>query len=169
MNTELKAKFLQHLVSKNNDEGFSLIELLTVIVIIGILASLALPAFLSQAAKARFSEAKQTVGAINRAQQAYRLEKSAFAASFEELEVGLPSATQNYTYTLTGSQDSAVILAEPGDTPLRSASGRVEVTSKGLTTAGACQSIDNDSAAAVPTYDESDELIVCPPSMEPMR
>ena len=74
MSTNLKAKLLQHFAGKKANGGFTLIELLVVIIIIGILSAIALPAFLNQAAKAKQSEAKQTLGALNRGQQAHRLE-----------------------------------------------------------------------------------------------
>ncbi|MDJ0706363.1 MAG: type IV pilin-like G/H family protein [Leptolyngbyaceae cyanobacterium MO_188.B28] len=99
MKTQLKAKLLQHLLrNKKNDKGFTLIELLVVIIIIGILAAIALPSFLNQASKARQAEAKQTLGAVVRGQQAYRLENPTFADEIAKLALGVKSQTKNYNY-----------------------------------------------------------------------
>lgn len=91
-------KLLQQLNKKKADKGFTLIELLVVIIIIGILSAIALPAFLNQAAKAKQSEAKQTLGALNRGQQAYRLENPAFATNIDQLALGVEDSTSNFSY-----------------------------------------------------------------------
>ena len=99
MKSDFKTKLIQHMLNKKNGEkGFTLIELLVVIIIIGILAAIALPSFLNQAAKARQSEAKTYVGSLNRSQQAYYLEKQEFAPNLTTLAVGIAQTTANYVY-----------------------------------------------------------------------
>ena len=78
MNNVFTAKLLQNLRSKKGDKGFTLIELLVVVIIIGVLAAIALPNLLGQVAKGRQSEAKNNLGAVNRGQQAIRLEDGVF-------------------------------------------------------------------------------------------
>jgi type IV pilus assembly protein PilA len=129
MRTELQAKFIQHLNHSRNTKGFTLVELLVVIIIIGILAAIALPNFLSQGAKAKQTDAKQNVGLVNRAQAAYRIENITFATTFDVLATGVLSGnttatTNSYAYDLVGSQDSTTITAKSiNDTALKAYSG----------------------------------------------
>jgi type IV pilus assembly protein PilA len=54
-----------------DEKGFTLIELLVVILIIGILAAIAIPAFLNQRAKAYDSQAKSNVKTAQIAEETY--------------------------------------------------------------------------------------------------
>jgi len=58
--------------------GFTLIELMIVVVIIGILAALAIPRFMAATAKSKTSEAKQILKQIYVMEQAYRQEYDTF-------------------------------------------------------------------------------------------
>jgi prepilin-type N-terminal cleavage/methylation domain-containing protein len=58
--------------------GFSLIELMVVVAITGVLASIAMPTFTSYVYRARTSEATQFLGIIKLRQEAYRAEFGAY-------------------------------------------------------------------------------------------
>lgn len=159
MKTEFKAKFLNHLIQrKKDDKGFTLIELLVVIIIIGILAAIALPAFLNQANKAKQSEAKQYVGALMRSQQAYYLEKSAFTTDADKLAKPVATQTENYKYLMpvTGAGSTTETINVRGETQkpaLKSYVGGVTLatvttTSEATTAALLCET---DAPGAAPT------------------
>ena len=74
----LKAKqsllFLRSLKNLQGEEGFTLVELIVVVMVIGILSSIAVPQFMSATEKARQSEANTIVNASVKAAQAYYAE-----------------------------------------------------------------------------------------------
>jgi len=168
MKTEFKAKFLQQLNKKRQDQGFTLIELLVVIIIIGILSAIALPAFLSQANKAKQAEAKQYVASINKGQQAYYAENPSFANGLAILGLGIKSQTTNYTYTIAAGGTSATALATPtatAATTLKGYAGGVGLVDAGgakTTQSVICETIAFGIPAA-PTYGASD--VTCAASM----
>ena len=63
---------------RNNQKGFTLIELMIVVAIIGILAAIAIPNFTNYQMKAKTAEAKTNLGAIRTSQEAYMAENDTF-------------------------------------------------------------------------------------------
>jgi type IV pilus assembly protein PilA len=94
-----QANWLIRLVGLKENSGFTLLELLVVIVITGILAAIALPAFLSRVSSAKQAEARVYVGTLNRAQQAYYMEKAEFSDDVARLGMA-QTQTANYIYTI---------------------------------------------------------------------
>lgn len=78
-------------------KGFTLIELMIVVAIIGILAAIAIPNFLRYQAKSRQSEAKTNLGAVFVAETSYFGEQSRYG-SFQEIGYALAGASNRYTY-----------------------------------------------------------------------
>ena len=72
-------------------EGFTLIELLVVILIIGILAAVAIPAFLSQKGKAGDADAKSDINSAQTAEESYATGNSSGAYVAAVGPVGTPA------------------------------------------------------------------------------
>jgi type IV pilus assembly protein PilA len=84
---------LHKLRSRAQDEkGFTLIELLVVILIIGILAAIALPAFLNQRGKAQDSEAKSAVRTAQTAMETYYTDNQTYDGADEAALVAIEGA-----------------------------------------------------------------------------
>ncbi|WP_448572035.1 type IV pilin-like G/H family protein [Trichothermofontia sp.] len=115
------------------EAGFTLIELMVVILIVTILSAIAIPSFLNQANKAKQSEAKTHINTFVRAQQAYYLEQQTFAPSLELLVIGIPSQTHHYQYVAAGPYNAAaanehiVVFGNTLQSPLKGYVGMVQV------------------------------------------
>jgi len=111
-----------------NQKGFTLIELMIVVAIIGILAAIAIPNFLTYQAKSKQSEAKVGLGAIATSSIAYNAEVTGaptyVAANVSQIGYAV-TGTPRYTFWYgTGA-------ASPASTAMRFPGGSVVVASSG--------------------------------------
>jgi type IV pilus assembly protein PilA len=106
-----------------SEKGFTLIELLVVILIIGILAAIALPAFLNQREKSQDAEAKSAVRTAQTALETYYTDNQTYVGATDAVLVGIEPALEN--------ADQELALTVSGQT----ATGyTVDTTSKGSNT-----------------------------------
>lgn len=66
---------------KKKSTGFTLIELMIVVVIIGIVASMAIPRFIKATAKSKQTEAKMILKQIYVMQRAYKMENDTYCCN----------------------------------------------------------------------------------------
>lgn len=81
---------------KNDRKGFSLMEVLVVIIIVSVVASLALPSFSTHVERVRASEGAQFLTVLLAAQERYRLDNNVYATDVANVDVDLPNAS-NFT------------------------------------------------------------------------
>jgi type IV pilus assembly protein PilA len=82
----------------SGQKGFTLIELMIVVAIIGILAAIAIPNFLRYQAKSRQAEARTNLGGVFVAETSYYGETSTFG-NFNQIGFSLAGAASNrYSY-----------------------------------------------------------------------
>lgn len=130
--------------------GFTLIELIIVMIISSILTAIAIPSFLGQTGKAREVEFKSVLGAINRSQQAYHFEIQTFAqgATYQDTLILLGISLDNKyidELAITGDTLSATVTITNNDfgtDGTRAYSGGTYFDGLGLFSTIVCRSFD---------------------------
>ena len=95
---------LERLRRRRNEKGFTLIELLVVVIIIGLLAAIAIPAFLGQRNKANDAAAKSLVRNAATAMEAYFSDGNTYATATPTL---LQKIEPNIAWSTTASDAGA--------------------------------------------------------------
>ncbi len=90
-------------IAMNN--GFTLLELIIVIIIIGILAVLGLTQYTRVTENSRIAEARAILGAARKAEIGYYVEKGDYATSFSSLGLPVPGSCTSTHYFWYGYND----------------------------------------------------------------
>jgi len=96
--------------------GFTLLELLIVVIIVSLLAAVALPLFTKMTSRARSAEASTAVGAILTAEALYYQEHNVFTGSGGYPWAGLPVdvSTTHFTYALSTNGSTSATVTGTG-------------------------------------------------------
>ncbi|MDD5018996.1 MAG: prepilin-type N-terminal cleavage/methylation domain-containing protein [Candidatus Omnitrophica bacterium] len=127
-----------------NRRGFTLIEFVGIVILMGILASIALPLMIKGTERARVNEAKTILGTLRRAQLRYAVRYAVYTSDSTLLDVNLPPA-KYFTYSVFAGTDldgPTVAVASATRTALESfqaISCRFNVTAGGNFTANTTQ------------------------------
>jgi len=121
---------------QSEESGFTLIELLVVVLIIGILAAIAIPAFLGQREKAQDSEAKSAVRNAQSAAEAFYTDGQTYVGMDDaDLEAIEPSLTQARGFSAAGSATGYVLSVDSIAGPDRT----FTITKAGNTVTRSCE------------------------------
>ncbi len=98
------SKILSYLQkNKLNSKGFTLIELMIVVAIIGILSAIAIPNYQRYQARSRQTEARLNLSGLYTAEQTYVVDSSTFGACINAIGFSISSGPRFYT---TGFSDA---------------------------------------------------------------
>ena len=102
-----------------NQKGFTLIELMIVIIIIGILAAVGVPLYMGYIRDAKVASAQATISVIANAEKIYNQKNGSFTKADlttvpNDLNIDVRDAMQNWTLTITDATGTTFSITAVG-------------------------------------------------------
>ncbi|PIP68095.1 MAG: hypothetical protein CO035_07810 [Candidatus Omnitrophica bacterium CG_4_9_14_0_2_um_filter_42_8] len=107
MNSEIK---------KYRSRGFTLVEVLIVVIIIGILASIGTPQFAASIEKAKGGEARAGMGHIQTGEKIYYAEREYYTTNLSDLDINLTQTYWSFVITTPTSNSFIATATRLGGT-----------------------------------------------------
>ena len=126
---------MKRLPMKSN-RGITLIELLIVIVIIGILAAIAIPAYTNYMQRARRVDAKTALEQLRASQEMFRAERGSYSINLVELvnTFGVPNVSGDYSILLINTGATAYLAEAQPNTARQLSDGSLFINQDGVKT-----------------------------------
>jgi type IV pilus assembly protein PilA len=140
-------------------KGFTLIELMIVVAIIGILAAIAIPNFLKFQAKSKQSEAKTNLKGVYTAETGYFGENNAYSGFDEANWQPVGVARYHYSFTATGVTGNTSLEKGATVTVTPSYGAATPAVAANGFTAGAVGNIDSDTDPDCWTINDVNSLL----------
>lgn len=118
------------------EKGFSLIELMIALAILGIILAVALPSYRGNVIKARRGDAQQTLSSHAQALERYYSTNGRYVTAVDGTTCGVAAqaATANYTFSATCANNTFTVTATPVVGSGQASDGTQTLTNTGLTT-----------------------------------